>query len=116
MFAAAAAVTTGVTSSAVRVSTAETLSASKTLPTTLEALWRMSAASHVEATGTVTANPLRLVSSTLISAAKEMGVARALCLSLGARKTLAGEILPGERRPARKTSGRLSPKFAALET
>lgn len=77
MFAAAAAVTTGVTSSAVRVSTTEALSTTKILPTALEALWRMSAASLVKATETGTADTFRFVSPAIVSAAKEMGIARA---------------------------------------
>lgn len=85
MFAAAgvaAAVTaSAVTASAVRMSVAETLPAAEAFSAALEALRRMPAAPEVEATGTVTANTFGFVSSALVSSAKEMGTAGALCFS-----------------------------------
>ena len=90
----AAAVTSGVTSSAVRVSSAEVS------PAAVEALRRMPAASHVEAARTTAANGLGSVPAT-----KQMEATRVRRFSGRVRKVA-----------ARKRPGRPSPEFATLKT
>lgn len=90
----AAAVTAGVTPSAVRMPPAEILAAA------VEALRRMPAAAHVEAAWATAANAVWRV-----PAAKQMEATRVRCFSGGTRKV-----------PARENPGRSPPEFAALKT
>ena len=90
-----AAVTAGVTSSAVRVPPA-----AETSPAAVEAFRRMAAASHVEAARTSAADSLGFVTT-----AKQMYATRVRWPSRGVRKAV-----------ARESPGRPSPEFAPLKT